>query len=321
MFRLLRRLTKRKKSGVKKLVAPKAEKRADLTLTYEERHGFASIQRWPSKEKVVDPDLITENFLHGIAPAEPFIRRTDGITAFGSCFAGHVSAHLHGLGYRVNAHNWQHSSSDLVRMNELMVHTPSLRAQFEWAFQDKPLPEVIIDGKKTDTYAYGDVAAVRKMIQSCSVYIVTLGLSEAWFDKEQGVYLWKFIPRKSLDTARFENKVITYRENVENIRAIVDIVRETSPSADIIFTLSPIPLLGTFRGMSTTVANSASKASLRAALDEVLRTTVDERVHYFPSYELINNYIRDPFGDDNRHVTKEAVSQIMSIFEKHYCVA
>lgn len=304
----------------RKKPAAKVEKRADLKLTYEERHGFASIQRWPSKEKVGRQDLVVENFLHGIAPSEPFIRRTDGITAFGSCFAGHVSAHLHGLGYRVNAHNWQHSSSDLVRMNELMVHTPALRAQFEWAFLGKPLPEVIIEGRKTETYAYGDTEAVRKMIQSCSVYIVTLGLSEAWFDNEQGVYLWKFIPRKSLDAARFENKVITYRENVENIRAIIDIVREKSPSADIIFTLSPIPLLGTFRGMSTTVANSASKASLRAALDEVLRSARDERVHYFPSYELINNYIQDPFEDDNRHVTKEAVSQIMGIFEKNYCV-
>lgn len=304
----------------RKKPAAKAEKRADLKLTYEERHGFASIQRWPSKAKVHQAELVGENFLHGIAPSEPFIRRTDGITAFGSCFAGHVSTHLHKLGYRVNAHNWQHSSSDLVRMNELMVHTPALRAQFEWAFLEKPLPDVIIDGKKTDTYAYGDVQAVRKMIQSCSVYIVTLGLSEAWFDHEQGAYLWKFIPRKSLDAARFENRVISYRENVENIQAIIDVVRSTSASAHIIFTLSPIPLLGTFRGMSTTVANSTSKASLRAALDEVLRSANDDKVHYFPSYELINHYIHDPFEEDNRHVSKDSVAKIMQIFEKNYCI-
>ena len=48
-------------------------------------------------------------------------------------------------------------------------------------------------------------------------------------------------------------------------------MRRHNPRAHIVFTLSPVPLNATFRGVSCVSANSVSKAILRVAVDELLR--------------------------------------------------
>jgi len=80
----------------------------------------------------------------------------------------------------------------------------------------------------------------------------------------------------------------------------------------------------TFRPVSALTANSASKAIVRAALDEFLRNHQEEvgrRLFYFPSYELVANYFLDPYGHDNRHVSATVAASIISYFVKHYCSA
>ena len=51
-------------------------------------------------------------------------------------------------------------------------------------------------------------------------------------------------------------------------------------------------------------ANTTSKATLRAALHEFISTVGDPLVNYFPSFELINNYVESPWLDDNRHISQ-----------------
>ena len=65
-------------------------------------------------------------------------------------------------------------------------------------------------------------------------------------------------------------------------------------------------------------ANTTSKATLRAALHEFISTVGDPLVNYFPSFELINNYVESPWLDDNRHISQQSVDQIMQIFSRFY---
>ena len=87
--------------------------------------------------------------------------------------------------------------------------------------------------------------------------------------------MWRAVPSDRYDPARHGFRVTTVAENVANLREMVRLVRAHVPSASIVFTLSPVPLAATFRGSSCVVANSASKAILRAAVDEVLRDAED----------------------------------------------
>ena len=61
----------------------------------------------------------------------------------------------------------------------------------------------------------------------------------------------------------------TVDENEANIVRIVELIRSVNPSAPIVLTLSPVPLLATFRGRSCVTADAVSKAALRMAIDNV----------------------------------------------------
>jgi len=285
-----------------------------------EKHGFKRLDRYPSKERLNEETAIQDFIVGKLAPNEPFISKERSITAFGSCFAGNVSRYLAAQGYSVNAHQWKHANSDFIRIDELMVHSPALLQQFQWAFEGRDLGEVFVGGKESANKSYHEVEKIRDIIADTDVFVVTFGLSEAWYDKQEKEYLWKFVPRKDIDPTRYENRVVSVAENIKNVAEIYKIIRKAKPDCEIIFTLSPIPLLGTYRDMPCVISNSISKASLRVALDEVFRENKeDENFHYFPSYEIVVNYLNDPFDPDNRHVSKETIAFIMKVFDEYYC--
>lgn len=283
-----------------------------------EKHGFAGLNRWPNYEKLAEPDAIADYFINGYAPQQKLINKNTVITAFGSCFAGNVSRYLTAKGYTVNAHDWDHNLSDLIRIDEIMVHTPALRAQFEWAFEDRELGSVFIGTAEEKAKTYHCMEQCKAMIRNTDFFIITLGLTEAWYDKLNQQYLWKFVPNKKLDPDRFENRFVSFAENMANLQKIYQLIRQHTPNATIVMTLSPIPLLGTYHGKSVIAANTASKATLRAVLHEFLTTQNDDNLFYFPSYEIVNFFLQNQWKIDFRHITPEAVEQVMQIFDKYY---
>lgn len=283
-----------------------------------EKHGFNGLNRWPGKDQLASQDAVEDYFMHGYAPEHPIISKDTNITAFGSCFAGNVSRYLLKKEYKVNAHSWDHNQSDLIRIDEIMVHTPALLAQFEWAFNDRPLGSIFIGSAEEKAQTYHSMEACKAIIRNTDFFIITLGLTEAWFDKENQQYLWKFVPNRKLDPDRFESRFVSFNENLNNIKAIYHLVKKHIPEAKILFTLSPIPLLGSYHGKSVVSANTASKATLKAALHEFISTTEDPSLYYFPSYELVTEYVEAPWKDDNRHITPETVETIMAVFDHYY---
>ena len=108
-------------------------------------------------------------------------------------------------------------------------------------------------------------------------------------------------------------------KNTRNLKNICLLIKKHLPEAKIIFTLSPIPLMATFRPQSCITANSISKSILRVALDNVITKNYDN-TYYFPAYEITKEYFIDPFGEDNRHLKDQHIKEIMEIFLKYYCV-
>lgn len=278
----------------------------------------------PTKLNLLEPDAVRDYVLKGWVPDAPFIDRSAKITTFGSCFAANVTRHLRQAGYAVLGDGPEFGRSYVVRYGEGMANSFAVAQQFEWAFGEREFDEALWFDKGVSEVGYDESvrAATRAMFLATDVFIVTLGLSEVWHHKQSGDVFWRAIPERLYDPRRHGFKVSTVAENRANLETILRLVRTHRRDASLIFTLSPVPLVATFRPVACITADSVSKAVLRVAVDELMRAHEDdERLFYFPSYEIVKAYARDPYKSDNRHIRDEVVSLIMDNFSRHFLLA
>jgi hypothetical protein len=275
----------------------------------------------PSKADLRQPGSVERFVLDGWLPKAPFITKTSRICAFGSCFAEHITNHLHAAGYNVLGKHLN-LNSHIIRFGEGMVNTFSIRQQLEWALDQKEMPENLWFGQNKEIALVDPSIRVetKQIIETTDVFVLTLGLSEIWYDKVSGEAFWHAIPKELFDEARHGFRVSSCEENYDNLSQIRALIRRWRPGAKIILTLSPVPLMATFRPVSCLTASSVSKAILRVAIDQLMRDYIDDQeLFYFPSYEIVRDFFADPFGEDNRHPKPEIIRFVMNTFERHYC--
>ena len=281
----------------------------------------------PPKTALLSPEFLKKAILDGWVGDAPVINRGTKVLTFGSCFAANIARHLGDAGFNLIGANEnreeQNESVWTVACNEGIVNTFTIRQLTEWIYNNKTPNQPLWKKKEgKELYAFSDAhrQRTRKLFDSAEVLIITLGLSEVWYNKGTGEVFSSTIPRSLFDEETYGFRLSTVSENVENLSIVYGLIRKQSPNARIIFTLSPVPLLATFRPISCISANTVSKATLRVAVDELYRNNqADERLHYWPSYELVMEGFRDSFASDNRHVRKEVLTFIMLLFEQVYC--
>ena len=280
----------------------------------------------PALNQIMQANAAEEFVLHGWLPDEPVIEKSTRVTAFGSCFAANISNWLSKRQYSVlNAKDQEDQSvtpAYVVTMGEGMVNSFVIRQQFEWAWENRTFDQPLWHGYKAEEYGYDEAVRLetKRIFDETDVFILTFGLSEVWFDEPTGNVFWRTIPKDVYDPERHKFRLSSVDENRDNIRAIYDLIRQYRPDAKIIVTLSPVPLIATFRDVSCITANSVSKATLRVAVDEVLRDVRDEgHLYYWPSYELVCDVFRRPFKSDLRHVRPVVLKYIMHLFESTWC--
>ncbi|HZT26074.1 MAG TPA: GSCFA domain-containing protein [Pseudolabrys sp.] len=275
----------------------------------------------PSKAQLLAVDAVERFIMEGWKPRQPFITHASRITAFGSCFAQNISEYLAKRKYNVLGKDLSRSAH-IIRFGEGMVNTFAIRQQFEWAVGERNFDDVFWIGPKKEIASHDPAIReeTREIILSTDTFIITLGLSEIWYDKRSGEAFWRAIPKEIFDERRHGFRVSTVDENRENLSAIRRIVRSINANANIVLTLSPLPLMATFRPVSCLTANSVSKAILRVAIDECMRQDVqDSQMFYFPSYEIVNELFTNQRGEDNRHIRPEIIDFVMQTFCRFYC--
>ncbi len=167
----------------------------------------------------------------------------------------------------------------------------------------------------------GTGLATKAVLDETEVFIITLGLSEVWYDEQTGEVFMRAVPYDKFDPTRHKFRMATQSENLRNLFNISALLLKHRPTAHLIFTLSPIPLTATFRPMSALVASSASKANLRSALDEFFEWQHLRGLHYyFPSYDIVLNCFNHQFMEDRRHVHRHVLDFVMAVFSRHYCI-
>jgi len=264
------------------------------------------------------PDFFTRFALHGHIPSEPIITKRSNVTAFGSCFAIHITKYLSALGFSLSAD--RAPNIHISQIGDGLVNVYALLSQFEWALEGKAPHEDLWHGPHAKAYPPDE--NIRKkteeIFKSTDVFIITLGLSEIWYDEKTGANFWRAVPMKLFDATRHKFRVCSHAETKLAIRRIYELISRHC-RADVVFTLSPIPLAATFRAQSCISANSASKAILRSALDEYLREESPARCYYFPSYEIVSELFPSRFLPDGRHPLPYIIDAMMVIFEAFYC--
>ncbi len=275
----------------------------------------------PTLDMLERPDAIAKYFLKGWMPAAPFIDENTNIIAFGSCFASNISNYLNNIGYNVATK--KDNVAYVSRLGDGIVNTHAIRQQFEWAWENNTPAVDLWHGYKAEEFGYDEQVRLKtkELFDSADLFIITLGLSEVWYDEPTGEVFWRAVPYDKFDPSRHKFRVATHEESLTNLRAIYSLIRKHKPGTPIVFTLSPIPLAATFRDVSCITANAVSKAILRSALDQLYRESKpsDEKLYYFPSYEIVLNAFKNQFGADGRHAHPHVLDLNMRAFERYFC--
>jgi hypothetical protein len=153
-----------------------------------------------------------------------------------------------------------------------------------------------------------NIKRTHQFIKDSTHIIITLGT--AWVyrhvETECVVANCHKVPQK-----RFVKELLSVDEVSESLQAIVSLIKSVNPKAVIIFTVSPVRHL-----KDGFVENTQSKARLITAVHEVVEPR--ELIHYFPSYEIMMDELRDYrfYEADMLHPNEIAVNYIWEKFQK-----
>ena len=274
------------------------------------------------------------------------IRRDDKLFAIGSCFARGIEGAL--LARKMNVLSAAPEFASFVPASKLTTalgytnkyNTYSIYNELRWALDpEASFPEASIvdvgDGLYYDPHTNpalelanleetlrrrSIVREVNARTSQCQVIIITLGLVEVWRDAIADTFINTTPVPEALrhHPDRYEFHVSSFSDNLENLEKVHSLLKKHGrPELQIVVTVSPVPLMATFTQDDVVVANTYSKALLRTAAQEW--ASAHDNVHYFPSYEIVQNSDRaGTWLEDLRHVQGNVVTHIMNTFLGHY---
>lgn len=176
----------------------KRTRRAHATWYRGETTNF-----YPDKSTTKNLSSVDEYVGKGWFPPAPLISKEHYITAFGSCFASEVTKFLYKEGYQVFGRDMT-LNSYVVRSGEGIVNSAAVRQQFEWAFEGKA-PQIELWHDKAGVpgeYSENVRSSTKEIFEKSDVFILTLGLSEVWYDRPTGEIFWRAIPKRDFDPER-----------------------------------------------------------------------------------------------------------------------
>lgn len=273
------------------------------------------------------------------------------IATAGSCFAQHIARHLSGFGLThwlaepppafVSAERARALQYGLFSARYGNVYTVrQLRQLIEFAFGlreptrspvlrdeagrcfDGLRPRVQPQGYGSEDELRADRAhhlgCVRRLFEQAQVFVFTLGLTEAWFERDSGI-VFPVCPGTAagqFDAQAHAFVNFDYPAVLDDLAWVHAFVREVNPALRWILTVSPVPLVATATAQPVLLASSHAKAVLRAAAGAFVAER--ENTEYFPSYEIIAS--AQSFGQylegDLREVSPRGVAHVMREFAR-----
>lgn len=144
------------------------------------------------------------------------------------------------------------------------------------------------------------------------VAVITLGTNHVYILKETEQIVDNCQKRPQ---ALFREEQLTVDQCADYLRAAIGLLLKARPDAHIVLTVSPIR----YRKYGYH-GSQLSKATLLLAIEQVMGSGYGESVAYFPSYEIVNDELRDYrfYASDMLHPSEQAVDYIYERFAETY---
>jgi hypothetical protein len=158
------------------------------------------------------------------------------------------------------------------------------------------------------------------MIETMDVFVFTFGHTETWRHKKDGAILQLApgVAGGDWDQNIYEFYNMSVSEVIRDFLAAVDRIRAVNPKVRIVLSVSPVGIIATYENRHVIESNSAVKAILRAAADEIKRSRPD--IAYFPSYDLatVSPNVSWYYRNDTRKITSFGIDHTMRVFFEHF---
>jgi len=275
------------------------------------------------------------------------IARHDPIITAGSCFAQHLGRALQRAGYAWHdaepvplylsegvARNYGYGIFSFRTGN---IYTVALLRQWiGWALGTaRPSSEIWADDERfydpfrpnVEPRGFASeeellaarewtLKAIRDSLASASLFVFTLGLTEAWRSRIDGM-VYPVCPGTlagAFDPDKHKFCNFRYDQIRHDLESAMELIHSVNPKLRFLLTVSPVPLTATASSQHVLVATTQSKSTLRAVAGDVAAERRD--TDYFPSYEIISSFpFKAVFYEPNlRTVTREGVEFVMRSF-------
>ncbi len=242
-------------------------------------------------------------------PRERFIQPGSRFFTLGSCFAREIAIRLQQRSFQVN----------YLEVVEHINSTFANRSMVDWAFEEctgqtkDRLDELFSALRVTPS-------GLRAAWSSTDIFIYTLGVAPAFFDRESGEFV---MPSHSMLASQafaqlYDFRTSSVQQNLDNLFHIEQRIRSVNPRMRFVVTVSPVPLRTSFEFKSALQADCISKSILRVVAHEF----VSQRAGavYWPSFEVvrwIGGHVGPFYGVDDDsplHVGDEVVQAITDLF-------
>jgi tetratricopeptide (TPR) repeat protein len=262
--------------------------------------------------------LVKDHIAVNLKSEEKFITKNTRFFTMGSCFARNLSRNLVNSGY-VSHH---------MEISEYINTTFANRVFVDW-LSDREISDAIRDRIVSLLPPGWSKENSLQIIKSSDVFILTLGVAPAFFDRASGDFV---LPRSTALNSRvlaekYRFRTTSVQENVDNVRYVLDFVRKISPRIKFVVTVSPVPLVASFEYESAVQADCLSKSTMRLVAHEVVNNSGISNILYWPSFEVFrwagshaSNYYA---ADDGAawHVSEEKVAGTINAFIEMFSAA
>ncbi|MFB9054688.1 GSCFA domain-containing protein [Formosa undariae] len=153
------------------------------------------------------------------------------------------------------------------------------------------------------------VKETRQFLESATHIVITLGTAWVYLHLESNriVANCHKVPQKA-----FKKELLSSDEVEQSLQRMLDAIATVNPNTNVIFTVSPIR--HTKDGF---VENTRSKSHLISAIHQLLEASETHQLHYFPSYEIMMDELRDYrfYASDLIHPNQVAIDYIWDKFK------
>lgn len=251
-------------------------------------------------------------------PQFPFrIGYKSGIFSIGSCFSVHIADRLEGLKYRVMQNPCGITFNPASLLSTIKrVEQPDSLHESQLIFHQGLYSHYDFHGSYNDSDPTSYLSKTKASLHSAQgflseaeVIFITIGTCHVYRAAATGEIVNNCHKQPSQN---FTHELLQLDEVISMLTELADRIRKLSTD-EIQFVWTVSPVRHTKNGL---VKDRQSKSIALLAIDAMVRAQAD--CHYFPSYEIMTDDLRDYrfYKEDLIHPSDQAVDYIFQVFEE-----